>query len=106
VNKSADPMALVPLGPVTLTSTEPVPAGETAEIEVAELTVTPVAATPPKLTVFPVAKLVPVIVTVVPPAAGPVLGAMALTVGAVSGVEPEVATTRTPTAEDVLGVGV
>ena len=42
----------MPPGPVTVTSTVPDPAGEVAVIDVAELTVTPVAAFPPKATVF------------------------------------------------------
>ena len=41
-----------------------------------------VAAVPPKLTVAPARKPVPVMVTAVPPAAGPVLGAIEVTVGA------------------------
>ena len=38
-------------------------------------TVTPVAAVPPMVTVAPAAKFVPVIVTAVPPAIGPEVGA-------------------------------
>jgi hypothetical protein len=87
VNSSAGLAGLAPPGPVTVTSTVPptfeeLPAGEVAVIEVAEFTVTPVAALPPKATVSPAAKFVPVTVTVVPPAAGPEAGATALTVGA------------------------
>ena len=67
---------------VTLTSTVPVPAGEVAVIEVAELTVKPVAAVAPKVTAVAPVKLVPVIVTVVPPAAGPDVGEIEVTVGA------------------------
>jgi hypothetical protein len=54
-------------------------------MEVAPTTVTPVADTPPTFTVAPVAKFVPVIVTDVPPAIWPVVGAMLATVGAGSG---------------------
>jgi hypothetical protein len=82
VNLSAELVALVPPGPVTVTSTVPDPAGEVAVIEVAELTVTPVAALPPKATVSPAAKFVPVTVTSVPPDVGPDAGETALTVGA------------------------
>lgn len=57
-------------------------AGVDAVIEVLFTTVTPVAAVPPKLTVAPVKKLVPVIVTPVPPPTGPVLGVIDVTVGA------------------------
>ena len=67
---------------VTVTATVPVPAGELAVIDVAELTVTEPAAVPPNLTVSPDAKPVPVIVTLVPPAVGPLVGAMPDTVGA------------------------
>ena len=51
-------------------------------IEVAFTTPTLVAALPPIVTVAPVAKPVPLMVTAVPPAAGPLVGAMLLTVGA------------------------
>ena len=44
-------------------------------------TVTLVAAVPPKVTVAPEAKLVPVMVTAVPPAAGPLLGLTLVTAG-------------------------
>jgi hypothetical protein len=81
VNVSAELVALVPPGPVTVTSAVPDPAGEVAVIDVAEFTVTPVAALPPKATVSPAAKLVPVTVTLVPPDAGPDAGETALTVG-------------------------
>ena len=43
---------------------------------------TPVAAAPPKLTVAPGTKLVPVKVTAVPPVLGPPTGIILLTVGA------------------------
>jgi hypothetical protein len=62
-------------------STVPVPAGEVAVIEVAELTVKPVAAVAPKFTAVAPVKLVPVIVTVVPPAVGPTVGEIEVTVG-------------------------
>jgi hypothetical protein len=50
-------------------------------IVVAFTTVTPVAAVPPNVTVAPAVKPVPVIVALVPPAAGPEVGAIELTVG-------------------------
>jgi hypothetical protein len=61
-------VALVPPGVVTstLTVVPDVPAGEMAVIDVAELTVTPVAALVPKETVEPLTNPVPVMVTVVP----------------------------------------
>ena len=67
---------------VTLTSTVPVPAGEVAVIEVAELTVKPVAGVAPNVTAVAPVKLVPVIVTEVPPVDGPDVGEIKVTVGA------------------------
>ena len=68
---------------VTVMSTVPaLPAGDVAVIDVALLTITPVAAVPPKLTAVAPVKLVPVMVTLVPPAIGPLLGETAVTVGA------------------------
>jgi len=66
---------------VTVTSTVPVPAGEVAVIEVAELAVTVALVTPNVTAVAPV-KLVPVIVTLVPPAVVPEVGEIEVTVGA------------------------
>jgi len=51
-------------------------------IEVLLTTFTPVAAAPPRLTEAPDRKPVPVMVTLVPPAAGPELGAIEVTFGA------------------------
>jgi hypothetical protein len=70
---------------VTTTDTTPPSAAETgvlATIELLFTAVTPVAAVPPKLTVAPAKKFVPVIVTPVPPPAGPVLGTITVSVGA------------------------
>ena len=67
---------------VTLMSTVPVPAGDVAVIWVAELTLKVVAAVAPKVTAVAPVKLVPVIVTVVPPAPGPDVGEIDVTVGA------------------------
>ena len=81
-------MAKVPLWPsglVATTVTMPPSAvwtGAVAVIEVLFTTVTPVAAVPPKLTVAPAKKFVPVIVTPVPPPAGPILGVIVVSVGA------------------------
>ena len=50
------------------------PAGAVAVIEVAEWTVTPVAAVVPKVTPVAPVKLVPVMVTEVPPPVGPLPG--------------------------------
>ena len=65
-------MADVPPGVVTVTSTVPVPAGLSAVIEVALTTVKFVAGVVPKSTAVAPVKPVPVIVTNVPPAAGPI----------------------------------
>ena len=58
------------------------PAGEVAVIEVALLTVNEVAAVLPNLTAVAPVKLVPVMATLVPPALGPLVGEIAVTVGA------------------------
>ena len=65
---------------VTVTSTTPEPAGLVAVIWVALSTLN-VAAAVPNLTALAPVKLVPVIVTEVPPAVGPLLGATDVTVG-------------------------
>jgi hypothetical protein len=76
----------LPLWPpelVTVTVTAPaLPAGLVAVIVVPFTTVTFVAAALPNVTLAPTAKFVPVIVTAVPPATGPLLGETLLTVGA------------------------
>ncbi len=78
---SADDVADVPLGVVTVTSTVPaLPAGDVTVIEVAVSAVT-VPATVPNSTAVASDRPVPVTVTVVPPAVGPEPGATAVTVG-------------------------
>ena len=69
--------------PVTVTSTVPLPAGEVAVIWVDELTVKLAAAALPKLTAVAPVKLLPVMVTVVPPDAGPPVGLILVTAGTV-----------------------
>jgi len=81
VNWSADVIALVPPMVVTVTSTAPVPAGATAVICVAELTANDVAGVAPNETAVAPVKFVPVIVTIVPPAAGPDVGESDVTDG-------------------------
>ncbi|HEX9040945.1 MAG TPA: hypothetical protein VF838_07930, partial [Trebonia sp.] len=93
MNWSAELVALVPPGPVTVTSTVPDPAGDVTVIDVAETTLTPVPALAPNDTVSPAAKPVPLIVTTVPPAAGPLTGESPLTAGAGGGVPPHVTIT-------------
>lgn len=65
-----------------MTSTVPVPAGEVAVIDVAELTVKLTALAAPNVTAVAPVKPVPVIVTVVPPLVGPAVGEIDVTVGA------------------------
>ena len=77
-------MAKLPLCPltVTVTVTAPaLPAGVVAVIWVALTTATLVAAAAPNVTVAPVAKFVPVIVTAIPPAVEPLFGDTLVTVG-------------------------
>ena len=79
---SAAPVADVPPPVVTVTSTVPAePDGLTAETEVSEWTVTPLAGVLPKSTAVVPVRWVPVMVTFVPPAAEPEAGLTALTVG-------------------------
>ncbi len=82
------PPASVPVPPGVVTATATAPAalpgaiGVVALIWVALSTTTPVAATPPNVTAVAPDKVVPVMVTAVPPAIGPALGATAPTPGA------------------------
>ena len=79
---SAALVALVPPPVVIRTSTVPLPAGAVAVICVALRTLKPVAAVAPKVTAVAPLKLVPEMITVVPPVAGPDVGEMLVTVGA------------------------
>ncbi len=75
-------------GFVTMTSAGPaVPGGVVAMIDV-DVTVPTVAAAPPNVTVAPLAKSVPLIVTLVPPAVGPLVGNTDETVGGGTYVKP------------------
>lgn len=76
---SALTTVLVPPVDVTLMPTVPLPAGELATISLSEMTVKLLADVEPKDTPVVPVKPVPVIVTEVPPAAGPSVGAMAFT---------------------------
>ena len=82
VNWSAELVADVPPGVTAVTSTVPVPAGLVAVIDVELFTVKLVAGVEPKSTAVAPVRFVPVMVTVVPPAAGPLVGLTADTVGA------------------------
>ena len=82
VNWSGGPVADVPADVVTFTSTVDAPAaGEVAVMEVDELTLKVEAATEPKRTALAPVKLVPEMVTEVPPAVDPVLALRPVTVG-------------------------
>ena len=90
---------LAPVGPSTVTLTVPVPGGVVPVISVEETTVTPVAdPTVPKDTPSPETKLDPVMVKGVPPAAGPVLGEIELTVGPGVGFDTGLAMSVTTTS--------
>ena len=80
-------VAFWPPGFVTSTLTEPLAcAGATAVMVVLPSTFIFEAAVPPKVTVAPLAKPVPEMVTVVPPVVGPDVGCKPLIIGAVFGV--------------------
>jgi hypothetical protein len=86
-----NPLARLPLCPLTVTVTVTVPAlfaGVAAVVVVLFTTVTLVAAVPPNVTVAPEAKFLPVIVTAVPPVVGPLFGDTLLTVGLPTYVNP------------------
>ena len=91
--RSALPVPLVPLGVATVTSTAPLPAGAIAVIWVGPSTVKSVAGVPPNSTSVAPEKLVPVMVTLVPPPTGPT-GAEPVTVGGDVGEEVGVAVRR------------
>ena len=79
---SFEVIGLVPEGAVTLTSTAPgMLGGATAVIWVAESTLKLVASVAPKETAVAPVRSSPVIVTAVPPAAGPFLGESFLMLG-------------------------
>jgi hypothetical protein len=83
VNWSADEVVEVPLGVVTVMSTVPAArAGDVAVIWLSERTVKLLAAVPPKETALAPVKLLPVMVTTVPPAVVPDVGEMPVTAGA------------------------
>src|SRR5262249_47513307 len=75
VNSSLALVALVPPDDATVTSTIPaLAAGDTAEIDVSPFTVKPAAFVAPKRTAVAAVNPVPLIVTAVPPEAGPMVG--------------------------------
>ncbi len=78
MNRSAELVAEVEAAVVTVTSTVPLPAGLVAVICVS-LRIVNLGAIEPKETALAPANPVPVIVTVVPPACGPLCGVMPVT---------------------------
>jgi len=72
----------LPLELDTVTSTIPLPAGEVAVIDVALVTENEVAVVAPNLTAVAPVKLLPLMVTDVPPVAGPLFGEIEVTDGA------------------------
>ena len=84
-------MVRLPLCPFTVTvavTAPTLPAGVVAVIVVLFTTTTLVAAVPPNVTDAAAAKFVPVIVTAVPPATGPLFGATLISVGTTTYVYP------------------
>ncbi len=74
---------LTPPGPTTVTFTDPVPAGDSAVIDVSLLIVNVVAGVPPKKTDVAPVKPVPVMFTDVPPVSDPKVGDKLVIAGAV-----------------------
>ena len=82
MNWSPPVVGEVPPAEVAVTSTVPaVPGGDTAVIDVEELMVMLAAVVDPNLIAVEALKLVPVMVTVVPPLPGPLVGLMPVTDG-------------------------
>jgi hypothetical protein len=79
VNWSAGDFADVPLDVVTVTSTWPVPGGDTAVMEVGEFTVKEAAGVMPNVTAVAPVKPLPRSETLVPPTSEPELGLMPVT---------------------------
>jgi hypothetical protein len=84
VNWSTPLRALVPDAVVTVIATVPTPTGESAVINVAEFTLKAVALVVPKRTDDAPVKLVPVILTALPPAPAPLFGVTLEIVGALA----------------------
>jgi hypothetical protein len=84
---SAELVALVPTGVVTVTSTVLAPVGELTVIELDDTTDTPVPGVEPNMTEVAALNPVPVTVTEVPPAGRPATGLTAKTVGTASKVK-------------------
>ena len=81
VNRLTGSVKLVPFVVVTVTLTAPLPTGDMALILLALTTTNDVAAVDPKLTALTLLKLVPLMITDVPPPSDPLIGAMVDTEG-------------------------
>lgn len=82
-----------PADVVTATSTRPAAwTGVVAVMVVEDRTVTPVAATPPKVTLVAPVRLVPLIATEVPPEVVPVFGVTSFMLGCETGAEHTIVT--------------
>jgi hypothetical protein len=101
VNWSAELAALVPPKFDTVTSTVPLPAGEVATIDVVPITVKEVAAEPPNCTAVTRIKL-PVMITGVPPAAGPLFGEIEVTDGTCAWASRLAPTTNATSATTIM----
>jgi hypothetical protein len=82
VNLSAELVALVALPATTVTSTCPAPAGDVTVICVSDVTLRLVPGADPKFTAVAPVKLLPLTVTLLPPATVPLVGLIPVTVGA------------------------
>jgi hypothetical protein len=93
VNPSLEDAVLIPWEVVTVTFTLPAAyLGDSAVMDVAEVTVTFGASVAPNITFVTPVKLVPVMITEVPPVVGPVVGLIFVTVGRL---EPRAGATNT-----------
>jgi hypothetical protein len=87
LKRSADEIALVPPGVVTVTSTAPAGSvGETALSEVALVTVNVLAVVAPNVTAVARARFAPLMLMVVPPPTGPLPGKTFVTLGGLGSV--------------------
>ena len=82
MNTSVGPVAEIPPGVVTVTSDVPEPGGEVTVMEPDASPVTAPGLLAPKSTAVALSRFDPVMVTLVPPAAGPEVGLIIATVGA------------------------
>ena len=89
-------LTVCPFGSTVTVTAPAIPAGVAAVIVVLFTTTTLVAAVAPNVTVDPAAKFVPVMVTAVPPATGPLFGVTLLNVGATAATRLMIALAELP----------